>query len=138
MKPEKNKLKEFFEQNDRYAKLNGMNIEDIREGYAQTSMLITSEHLNGANVAHGGAIFSLADYAFAIASNSYGKLALGINTSISFLNSAFEGERIYAKACEVDKNHKLASYTITITNKEDKTIAIMQGMVYKKDKDLLG
>ena len=133
----KAKLEEFFSNNDQFAKANGMNIEDIDDGYAITSMEVKQEHLNGAKVAHGGAIFSLADYAFAIASNSYGQLALGINTSISFLNSSFEGEILYAKAVEVDKNHKLASYTITVTNKQEKTIAIMQGMVYKKDKQII-
>ena len=133
----KAKLTEFFSTKDRFANTNGMKILEIEEGYAITSMVIREEHLNGADVAHGGAIFSLADYAFAIASNSYGQLALGINTSISFLNAAFKDEVLYAKAVEVDKNHKLASYTITITNNQDKTIAIMQGMVYKKDKNII-
>ena len=138
MKPEnKAKLEEFFSNNDQFAKVNGMSIEDIDDGYALTSMVVKDEHLNGANVAHGGAIFSLADYAFAIASNSYGQLALGINTSISFLNSSVKDEILYAKAVEVDKNHKLASYTITVTNNKEKTIAIMQGMVYKKDKQII-
>lgn len=133
----KNKLKDFFENNDRFAKNNGMIINEIDTGYAKTSMAVKNEHLNGANVAHGGAIFSLADYAFAIASNSHGTLALGINTSISFLNAAFENDTLTASAIEVDKNHKLASYTITVTNQENKTIAVMQGMVYKKDKQII-
>ncbi len=133
----KTKLEEFFSSNDKFAKANGMKIEEIDDGYAKTSMRVEETHLNGANVCHGGAIFSLADYAFAIASNSYGQLALGINTSISFLNSAKKGETLYATTKEIDKNHKLASYTITITNEEDKVIAIMQGMVYKKDKNII-
>lgn len=133
----KQKLQEFFENNDRFAKNNGMIIEKIDTGFAKTSMKVKNEHLNGANVAHGGAIFSLADYAFAIASNSHGTLALGINTSISFLNAAFENDILYATAVEVDKNHKLGTYTITVTNQEDKTIAVMQGMVYKKEKQII-
>lgn len=133
----KAKLKEFFENNDRLAKHNGIVIEDIDEGYAKTSMIIKEEHLNGADVAHGGAIFSLADYAFAIASNSHGTLALGINTSISFLNGAFKGEKLFAEAVEIDKNFKLGSYTVTVKNEDNKTIAVMQGMVYKKDKQIV-
>ncbi|MCD4758531.1 MAG: hotdog fold thioesterase [Arcobacteraceae bacterium] len=133
----KTKLEEFFSSHDKFAQANGMKIEEIDDGYAKTSMRVEETHLNGANVCHGGAIFSLADYAFAIASNSYGQLALGINTSISFLNSAKKGETLYATTKEIDKNHKLASYTITVTNEEDKIIAIMQGMVYKKDKNII-
>ena len=130
-------LKNFFEQNDRFANSNGMQIESIDEGYAKTSMVIQDNHLNAANVVHGGAIFTLADYAFGIASNTYGTIALSINSSISFLNGAKKGEKLFAVACEIDKNFKLGSYTVTVTNGEDKTIAIFQGMVYKKDKKLL-
>ena len=130
-------LKEFFSQNDQFAKQNGMVVEEIKEGYAKTSMKIEKQHLNAANVVHGGAIFTLADFAFGIASNTYGTIALSINSSISFLNGAKEGEKLYAVACEIDKNFKLGSYTVTVTNDNDKTIAIFQGMVYKKDKKLL-
>lgn len=131
------KLEKFFTTQDRFAKANGIKIEEIDDGYAKTSMKVEECHLNGADVCHGGAIFSLADYAFAIASNSYGQMALGINTSISFLNSVKKDEILYATTQEVDKNHKLASYTITITNQENKTVAIMQGMVYKKEKNII-
>jgi len=133
----KEKIKEFFEQNDRFAKINEIEIDEIDEGYAKTSMIIKEEHLNGAGVGHGGAIFLLADYAFAVASNSYGTLSLGINASISFLNGAQKDKKLFAEAKEVDKNHKLANYTVTITDEDDKTIAIMQGMVYKKDKKII-
>lgn len=130
-------LKDFFEKNDKFANSNGMKIESIEEGYAKTSMLIDDNHLNAANVVHGGAIFTLADYAFGIASNTYGTIALSINSSISFLNGAKKGEKLYAVAKEIDKNFKLGSYTVIVTNDENKTIAVFQGMVYKKDKKLL-
>jgi acyl-CoA thioesterase len=97
------KLEEFFSKNDRFAKANGMIIEDIDTGYASVSMVVKEQHLNGADVCHGGAIFSLADYAFAIASNSHGTLALGINASINFINGAKEGDRLIAIAKEIDK-----------------------------------
>lgn len=133
----KAKLEEFFSNNDRFAKANGMKIEDIDTGYAKVSMEVLEEHLNGADVCHGGAIFSLADYAFAIASNSYGSLSLAINASINFINGAKKGERLTAIASEIDKNFKLGSYTVTVTNEEDKTIASFQGMVYRKDKKII-
>lgn len=131
------KIREFFEQNDHFAAQNGILTEEIDEGYAKASLTITKKHLNGAGVAHGGAIFLLADFALALASNSYGTLALGINNSISYLNAAQENEHIYAVAKEVEKNHKLASYTVTINGKDDRVIAIMQGMVYRKDKQFI-
>ncbi len=131
------KLKTFFAENDRFAKANGIVIEEIKEGYAKTSMKTEARHLNAANVAHGGAIFTLADFAFAIASNSYGTLALSINSSISFINGAKEGEKLFAEAREIEKNHKLGSYTVKVTNESDKTVAVFQGMVYKKNEQLV-
>lgn len=130
-------LKEFFDQNDRFAKANGMVIDHIDTGYSKVSMDIREDHLNGADVCHGGVIFTLADYAFAVASNSHGTLALAINASINFINGAKKGEKLIAVATEADKNFKLGSYTVTVTNDRDETIAIFQGMVYKKDKKLL-
>jgi len=130
-------LKEFFSQNDQFAKENNIILEEIKEGYAKTSMKIEKKHLNAANVVHGGAIFTLADFAFAIASNTYGTIALSINSSISFINGAKEGEKLYAVATEIEKNFKLGSYTVTVTNDDGKIIAIFQGMVYRKDKKFL-
>ena len=50
-------LKEFFEK-DRFAKLAGAELLDIREGYAKARMLITEEHLNGGGICQGGAVFT--------------------------------------------------------------------------------
>jgi len=130
------KLKNYLQQFDRFAKNNAMVIDELKEGFAKTSMVVKNFHLNGANVAHGGAIFTLADFAFAIASNSYGRIALSINSSISFLNSAKEGERLIATATEVDKNHKLGTYEVKVKNEKDVVIATFLGTVYRKSQTL--
>ena len=54
-------------------------------------MTVADQHLNAADVVHGGALFTLADLVFAVASNSHGQLALGINVSISYLKAARAG-----------------------------------------------
>jgi len=131
------KLKEFFEKQDRFAKNNNIIVEEIKEGYAKSSMIVNEIHLNGANVCHGGAIFTLADFAFAMASNSYGTISLSINSSINFINSAKEGEKLIAIAKELEKNPKLGNYSVEVTNSDGKLIASFMGMVYKKDKQLL-
>ncbi|WP_419770318.1 MAG: PaaI family thioesterase [Candidatus Marinarcus sp.] len=126
-------IKAFFEANDKYAKFNGMKIEEIDVGSAKTSMKIQEHHLNGAGVVHGGAVFSLADYAFAVASNSHGQLALGINASISYMKGAKEGETIFATAKEINNSNKLACYNIVICNEKEEILASFEGMVYKKN-----
>jgi acyl-CoA thioesterase len=86
---------------------------------------------------HGGAIFTLADFVFAVASNSYGDVALSINSSIFFINSAKIGEKLSAQAIEIERNKKLATYKVLVTNEDDKTIASFHGMVYIKNKTFI-
>jgi acyl-CoA thioesterase len=99
-------------------------------------MKIEPFHLNAARTVHGGAIFTLADFAFAVASNSHGTIAMGINTSISFVKAALTGT-LHAEAQEQSRNAKLASYSVTITDDTGDTVAVFQGMVYRKKEAVL-
>jgi acyl-CoA thioesterase len=73
-----------FVQRDEYARHIGVEILDYGRGTARARMKIGRQHRNSAGMVHGGAIFSLADAVFSIASNSHGTLAVAINVSISF------------------------------------------------------
>jgi len=125
------KLKEFFEKQDRFAKLLGFEIEQMQEGNAVVSATIKQEHLNGADVVHGGFLFSMADYAFAIASNSKNNLSLAINANILF-QKAKSGGKLFAKAKELSDGKKVATYEVRISDEEDNTIATFTGTVYRK------
>ncbi|MGD8893419.1 MAG: PaaI family thioesterase [Desulfobacterales bacterium] len=126
-------VKNFFK-NDTFAEHVGIELLEVSKGRAKAKMEIKDHHLNGVNIAHGGAIFSLADLAFAVASNSHKTIALAINASISFLK-AVSGGTLVAEAKEVSLNPKLATYEIRVTDETDDVVAIFQGTVYrKKDK----
>jgi len=126
-------VRNFFK-NDRFADHVGIELLEVSEGRAKAKMEIQEHHLNGVNIAHGGAIFSLADLAFAVASNSHRTIALGINASISYLKAATGGTLI-AEAKEVSLNPKLATYEVRVTDENNDLIAIFLGTVYrKKDK----
>ena len=131
------KLKQFFSAQDLFAKHVGIELIEVASGYAKTSMKIEKHHFNGAKTVHGGAIFTLADFAFAVASNSHGNLAMGINTSVSFVKSA-TGGMLYAEAREQSLNPKLASYSVHVTDDDNETVAIFQGMVYRKKQQIMG
>lgn len=122
---------EKFLEGDRFAQLCGIELLEVSPGTARARMHITDAHLNGVRIAHGGAIFALADFAFAAASNSHGTVAVGINVSISYLQAARTGALI-AEAREVSRNSKLASYTVEIRDDNSTLIALFQGMVYRK------
>ncbi|RLB02929.1 MAG: phenylacetic acid degradation protein [Deltaproteobacteria bacterium] len=127
------RIMRFFE-NDRFAKHSGIEVLEVSEGKAKAKMEIGEKHLNGLGLVHGGAIFTLADLAFAVASNSHGTVALAINVSIAYLKATTKGT-LFAEAEEVSRNPKLATYAVRVTNEDDELIALFQGTVYrKKDK----
>jgi acyl-CoA thioesterase len=124
-------IKEFLK-NDRFASFLGIELLEASNRKAKAKLEIKEEHLNAINVAQGGAIFSLADFTFAAASNSYGRVAVAINANISFVKAAGKGV-LYAEAFEVSKSYKIATYTINVTNEEQELIAGFQGTVYRKN-----
>lgn len=120
-----------FFNDDRFAQENGLELIESGFGHARVAMRIQPKHVNSHGTVHGGALFTLADCAFALASNSHGIPAAAINASISYLTAAREG-RVTAVAEEFAKNQKLASYTVIITDEHENRIAIFQGMVFRK------
>ena len=99
-------------------------------------MTIGPQHLNGVDMAHGGAIFSLADLAFAAASNSHNRVSVAVNATISFHKAAREGALV-AEAEEVALHPKLASYLVRVRDEQGDLIATFQGMTYRKNDSLV-
>jgi acyl-CoA thioesterase len=124
-----------FSENDRFAKLLGIELLDVSKGHAKARMKISDIHLNSVDTVHGGAIFSLADYTFAIAANTHGTIAVALNVNISFLKAVSEGI-LFAEADEVSINPKIATYDIRVSNEHKELIATFQGMAYRKEKPL--
>lgn len=125
------KIKDFFSTNDQFAKHAGLELLVAEKGYARVKMTIQKFHLNGVKTVHGGALFTLADFALAVASNSHGRIAMGINGNISYVKAVSDGT-LYAEAREVSLNHKLGNYLVNIYDEQHELIAVFQGMVYRK------
>jgi len=123
-------IKKFFKR-DKLAQYLGIELLEVTEGGATSRMKVKDEHLNGINTVHGGAIFTLADFTFAVAANSHGNVTVAINANISFMKAAFSGT-LTANAVEVSINPKLATYTVNVTDDDGNLIAIFQGMAYRK------
>lgn len=123
-------LKKFVEK-DQFAKHLDIEMLEYGAGRAKARMEIKERHLNSAGTAHGGAIFSLADAVFSVASNSHGTLALAINVSISFFKAVRSG-MLHAEGREVSFNPKLATYLIDVKDEQGNAVALFQGTVYRK------
>jgi acyl-CoA thioesterase len=127
---DKEALRRYFEK-DRFAKYVGIELIEISSGRATAVLKIKEHHLNAHDMVHGGVLFALADLAFAAASNSHGKVAVAVNNSISYIKAA-EGDVLLAEAREISKDRKLASYSVEIKDKTEKTVALLHGLAYRK------
>ena len=124
------RLKAFFG-GDRYAAHSGIELVEISPGYAKARMVLRPIHLNGLAIAHGGAIFTLADFAFALASNSHGTVAVAINASVTIMKAA-KGGTLVAEAREVSRNPKLGNYTVEVRDDTGDLVALFHGLAYRK------
>ena len=119
---------------DAYSQWLGVSVDHISEGACRLSMIIRKEMLNGFGIAHGSMTYAIADSALAFASNSHGKQAVSIDTSINHIESLKEGDVITATATENCKKNKFGFYTVEV-RKEEILIALFKGTVYRSDRD---
>lgn len=104
------------------------------EGYCTLEMIVRPEMVNGFGIAHGAITYALADSALAFASNSRGRKAVSIETSINHLKPVMAGDVITAVAEESSSGHKLGIYHIRVTRGDD-IVALFKGMVYRKEEE---
>ena len=123
-------IQAFFRK-DLFAAFVGIELIEAGEGRARARLTIRDHHRNGLGLVHGGAIFTLADLAFAAAVNSRGRAAVAIHCSISYLKAA-SGDVLFAEAEEVSCGPKIAAYTIRITDGSGEIISRFEGMAYRK------
>ena len=120
---------------DAFAKQLGIELVEVEPGRAKVRMRVGDEHRNSVGMVHGGVIFTLADYAFAVACNSYGTVAVAVNCHISYLRPP-EGEALAAEAEEVSKSRRLGTYDVRVSDGEGSLVAVFRGMAYRKDDPL--
>ncbi len=123
-----------FARDDAFVKLLGAELVAIGPGCAEFAMTVRQDHLNFNGSCHGGAIFALADTAFGFASNSHGVVAAGIDAHITFPAAARLGDRLTARAEEVTRSRRLATYQVTVAKGDGVIVASFTGTVYVTEK----
>jgi acyl-CoA thioesterase len=127
-------VKKYFS-NDQFAARCDIELLSVSPGQAKAKMPLQPHHLNGYGTVQGGAIFTLADFTFAAASNSHGQVAVAVNANISFLKAAKTGV-LWSEAKEVSKNFKLGTYTVEVKDDQGDLVALFQGMAYRKSEEI--
>ncbi|MDO4314018.1 MAG: PaaI family thioesterase [Eubacteriales bacterium] len=108
--------------NDRYATVNGAVIEEVEEGYAKITMELDEHHYNAVGGVMGGAIFTIADFAFAVASNWQGKTVVSQTAQITYLGRA-KGKKLIAEAKQVKDGRSMCYYVVEVTDELGSQVA---------------
>ncbi len=112
---------------DRASQGLGMRIVNVRPGYAELTMTVRPDMLNGHAIGHGGFVFTLADSAFAFACNSYNANTVAAGCTIEFLAAAREGDVLTAIARERALSGRSGVYDIDVKNQNGDTVALFRG-----------
>jgi acyl-CoA thioesterase len=113
-----------------------LGIERVTDGpgISVLRMRVRKEMLNGFSIAHGGIAYSLADSALAFAANSHGIQAVSVETAISHVATAKEGDVLITLVEEKSLTPRTGLYHVTVFNQEDKAIAYFKGTVFRTGK----
>ncbi len=122
--------------NDLFSQWLGIVVLDIKEGYSKIKMTVRKEMLNGFGIVHGGIAFSLADSAFAFASNNRNNLSVALDTSINFTKPVHVDDVLTAEAKEIHNGKSTGLYQVRITNQKNHLIAIFKGTCFRTGKNL--
>jgi acyl-CoA thioesterase len=125
-------MKEFLEKakKDPYANFLGIRIDEAKRGYAVCSVVVREEMLNFNGLLHGGFVFSLADFAFSVASNSDHMPSFALDISGSFLKTAAVGDNVIAEARLIHGTRRTGLYRMEVF-KNRELIATFNGTVFR-------
>lgn len=116
---------------DRATQALGMELSEIRPGYARMTMPVREDMLNGHHTCHGGFIFALADSAFAFACNSYNHNTVGAGCTIDYLAPGRLHDLLTAEAVEQALAGKSGIYDIKVSNQDGRVVALFRGKSHR-------
>ena len=127
------RILKFFNDNDHFAKENGMVITRLGEGTSEAVLTATDRHINGMGIIMGGALFTLSDFAFAAAIHTFGLRAVGMNTTTAFLKpgKGAPGAKFTARATLVSKTRRTGVFDVNVYDEDNRLLAhsLMTGFI---------
>jgi acyl-CoA thioesterase len=120
---------------DKFSQWLGIEVLIAEQGHSKLKMKVRDEMVNGFGISHGGIAFSFADSALAFASNSYGRMSVALECSISFAIAVRVNDELICEAKELSITNKTATYHIEISNQKNEKVAFFKGTVYRTSKE---
>ncbi|WP_188979236.1 hydroxyphenylacetyl-CoA thioesterase PaaI [Halocalculus aciditolerans] len=117
-------------ESDPYCDRIGIEVVELKPRAARVELTLEQSHCNFHGTPHGGVIYSLADAAFAAASNASGETAVALETNISYLDTVDVGTTITATATEEHDTTRTGTYEVQVKGGDD-VLAIFRGRVYR-------
>jgi len=119
-----------------YARLLGLELVRVEDGYALVRMAFTEKHRNIYGRCHGGALFSLIDEAFQFASNASGRIEIALNVNVSYLKAPDDGDVLQAEARLIGRSRRISHFLIEVRNAAGDLMASCQATAYRRDDPL--
>ena len=120
---------------DLFSQWLGIEVLELKPGCCRLQMQTRDDMCNGFGIAHGGICYSFADTALAFASNSRGRQAVSVDTSIAHIKPLAAGTTIFAEAKEINYGNRIAHYEVRIEDESGQCIAIFKGSVFITSKE---
>lgn len=121
--------REYFRE-DRFATENGITLDELDSTHSICSLVLSQRHRNAVGGVMGGAIFTLADFAFATLTNDRENITVGQQVSINYL-SATKGDKLIAKATYRKNGRSSCVVNVDITDDSGRDIAQFTGLGFK-------
>lgn len=117
---------------DPFARFLGIELLELGPGTSKVTMIVQEHMLNFHGIPHGGVIFSLADAAFAAASNSHGQTALALAVTINYLAAVPVDTRLVAEATEESLGNRTSLYRLAVKAEDGTLVALAHGRAHRK------
>ncbi len=121
---------------DRFARHLGIELKEATPGYCRVELTVTEEMLNAVGLTHGGVTFTLADFAFAVASNTHGRVAVALTAQINYPGASRAGDLLVAEATERLVTERTGYYNIEVKTSDQQLVGIFNGTVFRRSDNL--
>lgn len=126
----------WMARDDRLARLLGMELTAVSPGACEVRLVVRDDLLNAVGLTHGGATYALADFAFAVASNSHGEVAVALSTQMSYPAASRVGDTLIASATELSRGARTGLYSIAVRTQTGKLVGLFTGTVFRRGEPL--
>ncbi len=128
-------VKRLFNEKNEFARFVGVEVVDVGPGTATCVMPVREEHLNLFGTVNAAATYALAETAFGAAANSHGFAAVAVNLAVAYLKPA-TASVLTARATELSTGHRVATYSVRVTDDSGTLVADVQATGYRTKKPL--